>query len=58
MERRRLGARGPRITTIGLGSWALGGGNWRFGWGPQDGHESIAVIHEHAFEETLAQAAR
>jgi len=32
------------ITPIGFGSWALGGGGWKFGWGPQDDRESIAAI--------------
>ncbi len=33
------------ITPIGFGSWAIGGGNWAGGWGPQDDRESIAAIH-------------
>jgi aryl-alcohol dehydrogenase-like predicted oxidoreductase len=32
------------ITTIGLGAWAIGGGNWEFAWGSQDDQESIAAI--------------
>lgn len=32
------------ITRIGFGAWAIGGGNWAFGWGPQDDHESLAAI--------------
>jgi aryl-alcohol dehydrogenase-like predicted oxidoreductase len=28
-----------------LGSWAQGGGEWGFGWGPQDDSDSIAAIH-------------
>jgi aryl-alcohol dehydrogenase-like predicted oxidoreductase len=24
------------ITRLGFGAWAIGGGNWEFGWGPQD----------------------
>ncbi len=31
------------ITSIGLGTWAIGG-EWAFGWGPQDDAESIAAI--------------
>ena len=42
---RRLGATGWELTTVGLGTWALGGGDWAFGWGPQDDAESIATIH-------------
>jgi aryl-alcohol dehydrogenase-like predicted oxidoreductase len=32
------------ITRIGFGAWAAGGGNWAFGWGPQDDAESIAAM--------------
>ena len=32
---RRLGSSGPEITTVGFGAWAVGG-DWAFGWGPQD----------------------
>jgi len=34
------------ITRIGIGAWAIGGGGWRFAWGPQDDNESIAAIHK------------
>jgi aryl-alcohol dehydrogenase-like predicted oxidoreductase len=40
------------ITRIGLGAWAIGGGGWEFGWGPQDDEESIAAIH-HALEQGI-----
>ena len=33
------------ITPIGIGAWAMGGGQWTFGWGPQDDNQSIAAIH-------------
>jgi aryl-alcohol dehydrogenase-like predicted oxidoreductase len=33
------------ITSVGFGSWAIGGGGWVYGWGPQDDSESIAAIH-------------
>ena len=33
-----------QITRIGFGAWAAGGGNWAFGWGPQDDNESIAAM--------------
>jgi aryl-alcohol dehydrogenase-like predicted oxidoreductase len=42
---RRLGADGPVITTLGFGAWAIGGGDWAYGWGPQDDADSIAAIH-------------
>jgi len=32
------------LTTIGLGTWAIGGGDWTFGWGPQDDKESTEAI--------------
>ena len=44
-----LGATGLRITRVGFGAWAIGGGGWEFGWGPQDDEQSIAAI-EHALE--------
>jgi aryl-alcohol dehydrogenase-like predicted oxidoreductase len=34
-----------RLTPIGVGAWAIGGGGWQFGWGPQDDNASIAAIH-------------
>ena len=30
-----LGNSGLHITRVGFGSWAVGGGGWLFGWGPQ-----------------------
>ena len=44
MRKARLGAAGPEITRIGLGTWALGGAEWRYAWGPQDDADSIAAI--------------
>ncbi len=46
---RRLGGTDMEITTVGFGAWAIGGGDWAFGWGPQDDAESIAAIR-HAAE--------
>jgi aryl-alcohol dehydrogenase-like predicted oxidoreductase len=43
MLTRRLGNSTLDITVMGLGAWAIGG-EWRFGWGPQDDAESIAAI--------------
>lgn len=45
METRALGNSDMNITPIGLGAWAIGGGDWAFGWGPQDDEDSIATIH-------------
>src|SRR3974390_3100079 len=42
---RSLGNSDLRLTPIGFGAWAIGGGNWEFGWGPQADNESIAAIH-------------
>jgi aryl-alcohol dehydrogenase-like predicted oxidoreductase len=42
---RTLGNSDLQLTPIGFGAWAIGGGNWEFGWGPQDDDESIAAIH-------------
>lgn len=45
METRKLGNSDMRITPVGFGAWALGGGGWEFAWGPQDDADSIAAIH-------------
>ena len=45
MRTRTLGYTGVELTTIGLGTWAIGGGGWQFGWGHQEDRESIAAIH-------------
>lgn len=45
MQTRKLGYTNLHLTTIGLGTWAMGGGDWRFSWGPQDDQDSIAAIH-------------
>ncbi len=49
MEKRKLGNSDLEITPIGFGAWAIGGGDWAFGWGPQDDADSIAAI-EHAVD--------
>jgi aryl-alcohol dehydrogenase-like predicted oxidoreductase len=51
MQTRQLGQSDLHITRIGLGAWAIGG-EWLFGWGPQDDAESVAVIR-HAVERGL-----
>lgn len=45
MQTRQLGKTDLQITPLGLGTWAIGGGGWSFGWGPQDDEESVAAIH-------------
>ena len=44
MEKRTLGNSDLLITRLGIGAWAMGGGGWAFGWGPQDDTESIGAI--------------
>jgi aryl-alcohol dehydrogenase-like predicted oxidoreductase len=39
-----LGNSDLHLTPIGYGAWAIGGGNWEFGWGAQDESESLAAI--------------
>jgi aryl-alcohol dehydrogenase-like predicted oxidoreductase len=48
-ETRQLGNSDMHLTPIGYGAWAIGGGNWEFGWGAQDDDESIRTI-EHALD--------
>jgi aryl-alcohol dehydrogenase-like predicted oxidoreductase len=43
MQTRNLGFTDLNLTTVGLGTWAMGG-EWEWGWGPQDDAESIAAI--------------
>jgi aryl-alcohol dehydrogenase-like predicted oxidoreductase len=44
MQTRQLGTSDLHFTTIGLGTWAMGGGGWKFGWGAQDDAASIRAI--------------
>lgn len=39
-----FGRTGFRITRVGLGTWAIGGGGWEFAWGPQDDERSVKTI--------------
>jgi len=41
---RHLGDSDMQITAIGFGAWAIGGGDWKFSWGPQDDNDSIGAI--------------
>jgi aryl-alcohol dehydrogenase-like predicted oxidoreductase len=45
MENRTLGTSELKITPVGLGTWAIGGGDNPHGWGPQDDGDSIRTIH-------------
>jgi aryl-alcohol dehydrogenase-like predicted oxidoreductase len=44
MHTRHLGNSDLEITPIGIGAWAMGGGDWAFSWGRQEDKESIAAI--------------
>ena len=46
MEKKTLGNSDMKLTPIGFGAWAIGGGDWQFAWGPQDDNDSIAAIHK------------
>jgi aryl-alcohol dehydrogenase-like predicted oxidoreductase len=46
MDLRQLGNSDLYITPIGIGAWAMGGGNWEWSWGPQDDIESMHAIYE------------
>ena len=41
----QLGNTDTRLSAIGLGTWAIGGGGYGFGWGSQDDQQSIDTIH-------------
>lgn len=45
MDTRRLGYSDLNLTPVGLGAWAIGGGDNPYGWGSQDDADSIATIH-------------
>lgn len=45
MKTRNLGNTSLKLTTIGLGTWAIGG-PWQYGWGPQDDENSMKSIFE------------
>jgi len=45
MQTRHLGNSDLEITPIGIGAWAMGGGDWAFSWGRQEDDQSIAAIH-------------
>jgi aryl-alcohol dehydrogenase-like predicted oxidoreductase len=45
MQHKRLGWTGLELSRIGLGTWAMGGGDWEWSWGAQDDERSIETIH-------------
>jgi aryl-alcohol dehydrogenase-like predicted oxidoreductase len=44
VKTRKLGYTDLSLTTVGLGTWAIGGGGWQWGWGPQDDAASIRAL--------------
>jgi aryl-alcohol dehydrogenase-like predicted oxidoreductase len=44
MRTRQLGSTDLHLSVLGIGSFALGGAEWRFGWGPQDDQASVDAI--------------
>lgn len=44
MKTRILGWTGLEFSEIGLGTWAMGGGDWAFSWGPQDDQLSTETL--------------
>jgi aryl-alcohol dehydrogenase-like predicted oxidoreductase len=45
MELRPLGNSDLRISPIGIGAWAIGGGGWAGSMGPQNDTDSVPAIH-------------
>jgi len=44
MKTKKLGKSDLNLTRIGLGTWAIGGSGWDYGWGAQDDKDSIKTI--------------
>lgn len=44
MRTKRLGNTDLDLSVIGLGTWAIGGSGWDFGWGLQEEKASIATV--------------
>jgi aryl-alcohol dehydrogenase-like predicted oxidoreductase len=45
MRTKKLGWTDLHLTTLGLGTWAMGGGDWAYSWGPQDDAASTRAIY-------------
>jgi aryl-alcohol dehydrogenase-like predicted oxidoreductase len=46
MTKRKIGNSDLAITPIGVGAWAMGGGQWEWSWGPQNDADSQAAIYQ------------
>ena len=46
MKKNQLGDSDLILSEVGLGTWAIGGGEWGMGWGAQDEKDSIVSILE------------
>ena len=46
MQTKNLGNSDLELTAIGFGAWAIGGGEYAFGWGSQEDNDSIAAIQK------------
>lgn len=44
MRLKQLGNNDIHLSAMGLGAWAIGGGGYKYGWGPQEDQDSIATI--------------
>ncbi len=44
LRTRPLAESGLAVTTLGLGTWAVGGPGWAYSWGPQDDRRSLAAM--------------
>lgn len=46
MKTKKLGNTDLELSILGLGTWAIGGGGWDYGWGAQNDQDSIDAIIE------------
>jgi aryl-alcohol dehydrogenase-like predicted oxidoreductase len=44
VKTRLFGQTGLSLSVLGLGTWAMGGADWAYGWGPQSESDSEATI--------------
>lgn len=46
MKYRQMTNTDLKLSRIGMGTWAIGGGHWKYGWGKQDDKDSITALNE------------